>query len=257
MTAEALTDRAVRLLVQARRDHRQVPVAAFGGDFATAEQAYDVQDRVAEALGWFANERPRAWKVGAPSVEATPIAVPLPPAGVVPSPARLSADAFHSIQVEAEIAFRFGAGVADAMQGRGDWTDWIDALVVTIEVVDSRVAEAGAAPALFKLADAQQHGALVVGDGVPRRSLDWTSVRARVRVNDRIVADRIGGHPLGDPTVLLPWFVNHVAARKRDLLPGDVVTAGTWAGMIPVHAGDAVEVEFDGVGRAAVTFERR
>ena len=249
-----MSDRVVRrladLLIRARRDRRPFDAAEIGGELAGADEAYRVQDAVAAAMGWFPGARPTAWKVGASKPGDTPIAVPLPTQGVVSSPARFPAGSFHSIRIESEIAFRFGSGVA-----RGDdWKSWVDELCVTIEVVDTRIADIANASALVRLADAQQHGALVVGTAIPRRDLDWAALRAIVRRNGNVVADTRGGHPLGDPSVLLPWFVRHVAARGHELRAGDLVTAGTWAGMIPALPGDAVDVEFQDVGSATVTF---
>ena len=253
MTQSDVAQRAADLLIRARRERTQFSVEALGGDLASFDDAYAVQDRVADALGWFEGTRATAWKAGASAPGATPIAVPLPTSGVVASPARYGAGAFHSIRIEAEIAFRFGDGVAHP-QRASDWKTSVDALVVTIEVVDSRIADGDRASPRLKLADAQQHGGLVVGSSVPRRDVDWKSLHAIVRRNGAIVADTHGGHPLGDPTVLLPWFVAHVAARGRDLAAGDLVTAGTWTGMVAASPGDAVEVEFDGIGRAAASF---
>jgi 2-keto-4-pentenoate hydratase len=201
-------------------------------------------------MGWFAVARPTAWKAGAGKPGDTPTAVPLPPAGVVQSPARFPSGTFHGIRIEAEIAFRVGDDVA-----RGeDWKRWIDALVVTIEVVDTRIADVERASALVKLADAQQHGALVVGSAIPRRDLEWASLRAIVRRNGKVVADTRGGHPLGDPSVLLPWFVRHVATRGFDLRAGDLVTAGTWVGIVAAEEGDTIEAEFEDVGSASAAF---
>jgi 2-keto-4-pentenoate hydratase len=242
--------RLTELLIRARRERGQFTMAEVGGDLRSAEEAYRVQDEVAAALGWFAGARPSAWKVGAGARNETPVAAPLPPAGVVTSPGQFARDSFHSIRIEAEIAFRFGDGAA-----RGDdWKRWVDALVVTIEVVDTRIADVERATALVKLADAQQHGALIVGSAIPRRDLDWASLRAIVRLNGKVVADQRGGHPLGDPSVLLPWFVEHVAARGFDLRAGDLVTAGTWVGIVAAGEGDTIEAEFEDVGSASVAF---
>ena len=69
-----------------------------------------------------------------------------------------------------------------------------------------------------------------------------------------VVADTRGGHRLGDPRVLLPWFVAHAASRGRELRAGDLVTAGSWVGMVPAASGDTIDVRFDGVGDASVAF---
>ena len=100
------SDRLADLLVAARNSGHQLALADLPALPANAEEAYRIHDRVADALGWFRNARVTAWKVGAASVDATPIAVPLAPAGVVRSPARFAAGTFHKIGIEAEIAFR-------------------------------------------------------------------------------------------------------------------------------------------------------
>lgn len=249
MSAQDRAQRVAELLIRARRERRQIELDAFGGELPSADDAYRVQDAVATAMGWFADARPTAWKVGGNPGEM-PFAAPLPHGGVVGTPARFAADTFHAILIEAEIAFCFGAGV-----GRGNgWTSWVDELAVTIEVVDTRIADGLRAPPRLKLADVQLHGALVVGTSTPRRALDWSALRAIVRRNGEIAAETRGGHRLGDPSVLLPWFVEHVAARGRALAAGDLVTAGTWAGVVTAAPGDAIDVEFEGVGRASATF---
>jgi len=248
-------DLAARLIA-ARSGGRQLALADIGASPANDDEAYRIQDRVAHACGWFRDGRPTAWKVGAARADATPIAVPLPPAGVVRSPARFVAGTFHAIGIEAEIAFRFRDAVdADAIGADLDWGRVVGELVVTIEVVDSRITDGGRAHPLVKLADAQLHGALVVGDAIAFRPLDWHALRAVVLRNGSMVAETRGGHPLGDPTLLLPWFVRHVAGRTGGVCAGDLVTAGTWVGIVPAQSGDTIEAEFDGVGRVEVRFD--
>ena len=63
---------------------------------------------------------------------------------------------------------------------------------------------------------------------------------------------RTGTHALGDPAWLLPIWLRH-ATRHGDVVPaGTVVTTGTWAGVVPATQGDAVEVAFEGIGRATL-----
>ena len=46
------------------------------------------------------------------------------------------------------------------------------------------------------------------------------------------------------PAAHLVWF----ASRVMTLLPGDIISTETPAGISPLQAGDRVEVEFEGVG---------
>ena len=256
VTAASLPDYLVPLrdaLVDAR--HGRVGVAAADLPVpASDEDAYAVQQAVADAFGWFAAAPPRAWKVGAASRAALPNAAPLPSQHLVESPAVFPAGAFDRMLIEGEIAFRLRAPI----DGNGDASviASIGAWLVTIEVVDPRYADWDAASPTQKLADQGLHGALVIGGGtVLPSAVDWTSLVARVRRNGEIVRETRGGHPLGNLLFLLRWLARHAAARGTPLRAGDVVTAGTWTGVLEAFAGEMIDIEFDGVGRASVRFE--
>lgn len=243
--------------VAARREHRRIAAAALAAQPHSAAESYRVQDEVARALGWFEGTRPRVWKSGAPSRTGEPIAAPLPDALVHASPARPAAATFHAIGIEAEIAFRFCAAVdvTRVDDPEFDWGSVLGETLVGIEIVDTRLADAGEASAWLKLADFQQNGAYVVGTGGPyRNDVEWSRQPARVLRNGAVVAATRGGHPLGDPRWLLPWFVRHVHQRSGGVRAGDLVTTGTWAGIIPAQTGERIDVEFDGVGHASVEF---
>jgi 2-keto-4-pentenoate hydratase len=228
-------------------DAGDLPIPASDAD------AYAVQQSVADALRWFASSPPSAWKVGAPSRDAVPNAAPLPPQRVVATPAMFAAGAFNRILIEGEIAFRLGApfGAGDASTVIGAIDEWL----VTIEVVDPRYADLDRASATQKLADQGVHGALVVGSGRPfRGNADWRALVARVLRNGDVVRETRGGHPLGDLLFLLPWLAQHAASRRMPLRAGDIVTAGTWTGVLEAFPGETIDVEFDGIGRASATF---
>lgn len=255
--ATSLPDRLVPLrdaLLDARRRH--ATVAADGLPLPRGDaDAYAVQEAVAEALGWFAAPGPRAWKVGAASRDAVPNAAPLPPSVVRASPATFAARTFNRILIEGEIAFRLRAPLDVAMDPSRLATA-IDAWCVTIEVVDPRYADMDAAAPLLRLADQGLHGALVVGTGAPMpESVEWTSLVARVRRNGEVVRQTRGGHPLGDLRFMLPWLAGHAARHGMPLAAGDLITAGTWTGVVEAFAGETIDVEFPDVGRASARFE--
>jgi 2-keto-4-pentenoate hydratase len=256
MTAASLPDYLVPLrdaLIDAR--HGRIGVAAADLPVpASDEDAYAVQQAVANEFGWFAAAPPRAWKVGAAGRAALPNAAPLPPQRVVESPATFPASAFNRILIEGEIAFRQGAAIdgdddASVMASIGEW-------LVTIEVVDPRYADWDAASPTQKLADQGLHAALVIGSGTALpAAIDWTSLVARVRRNGETVRETRGGHSLGSLLYLLPWLARHAAGRGMPLRAGDVISAGTWTGVLEAFAGETIAVEFDGVGRATARFD--
>lgn len=238
-------------LIEARRSGRRVPVR----DLADPAAAYAVQALVADAMGWFAGATPRHWKSGGASREAPLTHAPLPPQGVWASPAQAGDWPFHDRGIEAEVALRLGVPV-DAARAAGLDRDGalalVDALAVSIEIVDARWVEALQAPPLAKLADLQVHGALVLGPWQSFGPRDWSAQTCRVTVGQAPALEFQGSHPLGDPGFVLPAWLRH-ATRDGAVLPaGSVVTTGTWCGLLTAQPGDLVRVVFDGLGEASV-----
>ncbi len=171
-----LVTATVQALVRARQT--QWPAVAAEWPLPDADTAYAVQAGVAAALGGFPANAPGTWKSGGPSRAAVHTHARLPDAGVWASPADARHWPFRLRGIEAEVALRLAEDV-DA--GRAATLDLdgasalIDAMCVSIEIVDSRWAEGQGAPALAKLADLQSHGALVLGAWVPFAPRDWAA----------------------------------------------------------------------------------
>lgn len=258
-----LIDATVRALVHARKTGQTVNatdlplpqtqvVTPAGADNAAA---YLVQARVASELGSYTANGPRTWKSGGPSRTAELTHAPLPDAGVWTSPADAAAWPFHLRAIEAEVALRLGQDVnADRAAGLdlAGSAGLIDAMCVSIEIVDSRWTQALQAPAWARLADLNCHGALVLGSWVPFVARDWSTQVCRVGIGHQPVVEHVGTHSLQDPCFVLPAWLRHATLGGRTVPAGTVVTTGTWCGLLHAAAGDRVTVEFPGIGRAEV-----
>lgn len=254
-TPDATVTALAQALVAARRQHRQLAAAEWAQALQSPAQAYAVQDVVAADLAWFLLAPPAHWKSGGPSRDAVLTHAPLPPAGVRASPAPLDDWPMHGRAIEAEIALRLAIDVspADAAGLQPEAVDaLIDAMTVSIEVCDSRWHEGAQAPALLRLADLQSHAALSLGEWVPYARRDWMTQRCAVRIGAQPVLERTGTHALADPAWLLPQWLRHATRHGDTVAAGTVVTTGTWVGMLPAQAGDAVQVEFAGIGAASL-----
>ncbi|SCX66730.1 fumarylacetoacetate hydrolase family protein [Variovorax sp. EL159] len=244
----ALTD----ALVAARRGNRTLDATPWTDTLGNDTQAYEVQDAVAAALGWFgATALPRTWKSGGGSRSATLTHAPLPPAGVRQSPADFSDLVFHTPGIEAEIALRLGSDVTPAQAAKLDHPDaasLIDAMAVSVEIVDARWQDLPTTPALLRLADSQVHGALVLGEWRPYAAVDWASQRCETKVGHADTVVRVGTHPLSDPAWLLPIWLRHLTRHGQTVPAGTVVTTGSWVGVLPCRRGDQVTAEFPGIG---------
>lgn len=244
---------AVDALVHARQTHSLTSAATF--PLPNAEAAYAVQAGVARELGWFSSDVPEHWKSGGPSRDAVLTHAPLPPAGVWTSPASAGDWPLQLRGIEAEVALRLGrnvdAGLAVGLDMAAART-LVDAMCVSIEIVESRWTEGMDATPLAKLADLQSHGALVLGEWVPFVPRDWTRQSCRVRIGDGLERAFSGTHSLADPVFVLPAWLRHVTREGAVVPAGTVVTTGTWCGLLLAQQGDVIEVSFDGIGDTSV-----
>ncbi len=254
MTATSI-EQVAQVLLAARRERNARDPAPLAGALRDAGEAYAVQDLVVRSLDSPAEGCPRYWKSGGLGREGLYPHAPLPRAGVWTSPADASGWHFNICMVEAEIALRLArevspgqAAVIDDSQARA----LVDAMTVSIELVDSRWRQSPAVPPLLKLADLQAHGALVLGAWVPFAARDWSVQVCTVKIGSNSVVEKRGTHPLGDPAALLPRWLRHATRNGASVAAGTVVTTGSWCGMLPSTPGDRVLVAFDGIGEASV-----
>jgi 2-keto-4-pentenoate hydratase len=238
--------------MQARRTGIAVDPAGLP-TLLTSEEVYAVQDACATSGAWFAGGRPRAWKLGVPDATGEASCAPLPDSGLADSPAQVASNLLPRPGVEAEVALIIGRDIPSPQAvgpTRADLEAIVEAMCVSIEIIDSRFADHTRVAAPVKLADLQTHGGLVCGARVPFRVLDWKAQRCVLVINGETRSDTRGTHPGGEPLAALRWLVAHAASRYGGLRRGDVVTTGAWCGIVPAAPGSRVEVYFEGIGEA-------
>lgn len=173
-----------------------------------------------------------------------------------PSGATVDAALMPGLGIEAEIAFRCDRDLPSRATEytEGELRQSVTALV-GIEIVDSRFREGTAIPAIERAADFMSNGGFVVG--APRhdwREVDLSSLAVSVVIDGKIEIDhRIGGHANRNPFVPLMPLVSALRPRGG-LVAGQIVTTGTFTGVVRAKPRSTVEVVFEGFGGAAVTF---
>lgn len=203
-------------------------------------------------------QAPQFWKSGGPSRSQPLGHAPLPPAGVWQSEAGavdLRAVPLQMYGIEAEIALRMGQDVDAAAAAQLDELGaarLIDAMAVSVEVVDSRWQQRLQAPDGLKAADLLCHGALALGAWQPYGARDWAQQACSLRMGAKPLVRRQGSHSLQDPAWLLPQWLAYVTQHFGTVRAGSVVTTGSWVGLCMAQAGDTVEVAFDGIGQLRV-----
>jgi 2-keto-4-pentenoate hydratase len=245
----------VQALLRAREGGPAADDAALAGRVGSLEQAYAIQESVVARLD--GNAVPRYWKSGAPTRSDPLRHAPLPAAGVRKSGASVADLPLRHRWIEAEVALRIGREVtADDARALNVETAqrFVDAMSVSIEVVDSRWAAARDAAPLLRVADLLVHGALVLGEFVPFQARDWAQQECQVRIGAGDWQVFRGSLGIADPAWVLPEWLRHATRHGAPVPAGTVVTCGTWCGLLEAQAGDAVEVQFPGIGAARLQF---
>lgn len=212
----------------------------------SADDAYDVQQATLRELG----AAVAGWKVGAKSADGPAQGAPLPSTGVLHQPAALPRAMFVTPGLELEIAFTLGRRF-DAHSGPYDDAALIGAIEsvhAAIEVVASRFRAWPDVDRLWQLADLQNHGALIVGDGVRYDDAFAFEAPAMRFTFDGVSAFAgVPANPAGDPRRLLAWVVNHNVSRGVAIEAGTVVTAGSYTGIYLPPSPGVARGEIDGL----------
>lgn len=254
-TLPAAAQEVVAALVAARRSGQTAPASTLRAALSTDDEAYAVQDAVAQALGWFADGGPRYWKSGGASRGSVLSHAALPSAGVRVAGDTLADLSFHTPAVEAEIVLRLAEDVTPERAqrlGHADGPALVDAMAVAIEIADSRWDEGLQAPPTLRLADQGSHGALILGEWLPWQAHDWANQRCEVRFGGTPVIANTGAYSLGDPLWLLPIWLRHATRGGRTVAAHTVVTTGSWVGAIPMPKDADVLVRFPGLGEVGL-----
>jgi 2-keto-4-pentenoate hydratase len=122
-------------------------------------------------------------------------------------------------------------------------------------MVASRFVDFGRVGLPSLVADGMCGGHFVTGPSITNwRSLDLQRQAVRIRCNGEERSVGSGANVMGDPRGALAWMANEVLMRGWSLRAGEIVLTGASAPPIAVHAGDALEAVFEGLGKVEVSF---
>jgi 2-oxo-3-hexenedioate decarboxylase/2-keto-4-pentenoate hydratase len=171
------------------------------------------------------------------------------------SPATLRRADFGQVAVECEIAVRVGRDLPGG-QSREEVAAAIASCHAAIELIDDARADYKQFGALDLVADNAWNGGLVIGSAVKEwRHLDLAALRGTMSLGGRVAGHGTGADVLGHPLNALVWLADTLARRGRPLRAGMVITTGSIVATQWPQAGETVEVEIEGLGKALATFE--
>src|SRR5271156_2259520 len=247
---ELMTAGAV--LMDARRTNVPIDDLPEAVRPVTLDEAYFIQGRLALAYGEIG-----AWKVGAPTADATPMFAPMPRAWIASNNAELGGK--HRFRgLEAEIAFLMGKDLPrrERAYSRDEVVAAIASCHPAIEVIESGLTDPLKAEKLSMIADLQMHGAFVYGTAVSNwQRIDFSKEHVVLAVDGVVRVERTGSNTAGDLMRLLPWLANEGAARTGGLRAGQWITTGSWTGLELGIACSCVDVKFSTAGEVHLRFE--
>jgi len=253
-------DESVRQIVEARKTLTFLEDLPGARMPATVADAYRMQNAAVER--W--DDKVVGWKVGATAKQvqerfgiSMPIYGPIFEKTVVQSPAVLLAQGFHHLIVESEFAFRFGENLParSAPYSRSEIVAAVDVLAPAFEIVSPRFKMTVPGKILQAVADFGNNGGAVLGPFFDQwRELDLPSHAVKLFAGGTLRQEGKGAATLGDPVIVLEWFVNTFRAQGSSIARGAFVLTGTMTGLHTAEIGQQVTADFGNLGKVEITF---
>lgn len=243
-------DQAAQHLLAARK--AKTPGASIPESYrpTDTDSALAIQDRVLELLG----ETVGGWKCGVPNPLTGPIVAAIPTSAILHSSPCAVPGAKG--QIEPEIAFV----IAHDLPPRA--TPYSDAEIraaigearMVLEFITTRYADKASATPPEILADSYNHHGLLIGPVIPH-ALDHPLERLHVTIQSaagEALFDKERGHPSGHPMKAFTWLVHFLNGRGQGLKAGQIVTTGSYAGIVEAPLGVPIQVRLDSLGSLEV-----
>lgn len=240
----------------AARQNRQ-PGARIPEDYRPVDMAdaIAIQRSVATLTG----QKTGGWKCSVPSAARPILAAPIfAPTVISSSPCAIVASE-ATAKIEPEIAFVLGRDLPARASpySEEEIRGAIREARLVLELIGSRYADPGAVPFPEFLADNVANQGLFVGPAVPNalaRPLEGFAIT--VSTPEGVLLTRDGKHPDGHPLRPLYWLANYLATRGDPLQAGQIVTTGSYAGVLDVPLEVPLTFQYGDLGTLAVTLTR-
>ncbi|MBB3190456.1 2-keto-4-pentenoate hydratase [Halomonas cerina] len=250
MTRDEIIAAGAKCLIQAHRRARPIPVPS---DIPLVEEAdaYAIQERVSEALG-----TPAGWKLGGIVRGETPRYSRLFAERNQASPGVCRRRDHQVVCLEPELAVVLGEAIParETPYTLAEIVPRVGGLHAAIELVDSRFSSWPEVPPVWQLADGLSHGGFVLGEAAPVGDLgQMRDAEYRLTLDGQVALAGRGDHPGGDPAELLVAMVNARITRDGEgFTAGEVITTGTFDGVVEMRAGQQARLVFMGIGEVVL-----
>ena len=154
--------------------------------------------------------------------------------------------------MEVEVGFILAADLPGADCTEDDVLAATEALVPSIELIDTRITDWKIA-LCDTIADNASSAGFVLGEArVSPADMDVKAIDAVLTRNGEVVAEGRSDAVLGNPVTAVAWLARKVESFGVRLRKGDIVFPGSCTRAIDVHAGDEFVADFAGLGAFVV-----
>lgn len=245
-----LVSGAAQVLAQARKAKSfltNLPAECRPGDIETA---LAVQKRTMELLG----DEIGGWKCGLKATPQMVMLAPIPTASLYrTSPVPIAGNVGR---IEPEIAFVLGRDLPprDTPYTGQELRAAIGEVRFVLELIGARYANVADVTYPELLADCYNNYGLFLGPSIPG-ALDHAleSLHVKITSPSATIVDRAGKHPSDHPMNSFSWMVNYLIAHGQGLKAGQIVTTGSYAGIVEVPVGEPLRVELADFGVIELT----
>lgn len=173
---------------------------------------------------------------------------------ILDASAPVSLERFIAPRIEPEISFVLSKDLRGPGLTLADIEDAIDHAVISLEVIDSRIAD-WKITLTDTIADNASSGAVLTGSGTAvLGSVDLAALPVTLLKNDSIVGEGVGAAVLGNPLEGVLWLANTLGALGTTLEAGSLVMAGSITAAVAIASGDTIRADFGEMGALEVTF---
>jgi 2-keto-4-pentenoate hydratase len=248
-------EKAAQYLFAARTNRQSV--ARIPVDFRPADMAdaIAVQQRVAALVG----DRIGGWKCSVPSAARPTALAPIFASTVrTASPCPMIATG-ETVKVEPEIAFMIDRDLParGTPYSEADVRGAIRDTRLVLELIGARLADTSTITFPEHLADNISNQGIFIGPVITNPSAKpLEGFPITVSTPAGVMMTRDGKHPDGNPLGPLYWLANYLAERGDPLRAGQIVTTGSYAGVLEVPLDTPLTFTFSDFGTLAVTLTR-
>jgi 2-keto-4-pentenoate hydratase len=259
MLTDQQIEQAARLLVSRRRG------ASAGALLSQTCRPADVDDalRIQQAVLQQLNAEIGGWKCSVPPTGGAVLA-PIPANVIFRTSPCVMPIVDGMAAIEPEIAYVMGQNLPprETPYSCNEVLNAVASVHLAFELIETRYTPDTAPDMPDKLADSLSNYGLFLGPSIKdehgKEGVDGASLPAIALVlneGERASGSWEGKHPDGHPLRALHWLANYLAGRGTGLKRGEVVTTGSYHGLIQVPADTPLRMRFADLGNLDITIQ--